>query len=256
MADKILKKEEFKYFYNQLQKVNSNKYTNLNYTTTAVGGIEEGSTFNNMSVQSIFDKMLYPDIEPILTFTSSKTEFESGKPTEITFTWSVDPGTYDPQDFEFEIKSTKENSEFLHRSTEEGSISHSFDSDDVIRCTLYYLDKSIYKELTLTGKNKYYIGVKNTPNANALMLLTFGSKLGKDKILGEYTFNCDGSKRYPYLLVDASDIEGNNKISIKNAGIEFTDYVVTDDVFQGRNVKIIRLGNNDGYFSPVTFTFE
>lgn len=78
-------------------------YNNNEPTITQLGGINIGSTFNNLSMQEMWDLLLYPELFPTLTapsatFTSSETGLrEIGLLLNITFNSTFNRGSISPQ---------------------------------------------------------------------------------------------------------------------------------------------------------------
>lgn len=58
-------------------------YTNLNETTTAVGGIPKGSSFDNISYKELLDRLLYVPTSPKLNLTSNITLSKVSEPGDI-----------------------------------------------------------------------------------------------------------------------------------------------------------------------------
>lgn len=67
-------------------------YTNLTPTTSPLGGIASGSTFSNVSVQYMFDTLLYPYTAPTLSLSTSVSILEYGNTTTISLPYSVTKG--------------------------------------------------------------------------------------------------------------------------------------------------------------------
>lgn len=68
-------------------------FTNSTPTPQTIGGIPAGSTFNNVSIEDMFQQLLYPYIAPTANLSPNRTR-EFGDPTgigvnSITFNWSV-----------------------------------------------------------------------------------------------------------------------------------------------------------------------
>ena len=61
-------------------------YTNDMPTVTALGGIAAGTTFDNMSVTDVLNKLLYPYIKPVVSATSSPNggTYEKGEEVAVT----------------------------------------------------------------------------------------------------------------------------------------------------------------------------
>lgn len=53
-------------------------YTNLTASTIGVGGIPSGTTFNNQTIQQMFDNMFYPYVAPSRSLTSNPSQKEFG----------------------------------------------------------------------------------------------------------------------------------------------------------------------------------
>lgn len=69
-------------------------YTNENPVPTTVGGISAGSTFNEFTMQQMWDALLYPYVAPGAALTTNPTQIEYGNPTylgvgNITLNWSA-----------------------------------------------------------------------------------------------------------------------------------------------------------------------
>lgn len=55
-------------------KMGDSEYSNEKPTTATVGGIEEGTTFDKLSIQEVLDKLLYPYIPPKITLSGKGAE--------------------------------------------------------------------------------------------------------------------------------------------------------------------------------------
>lgn len=64
-------------------------YTNLTPTPQTIGGIAAGSTFSNMSMQQMWDLLLYPYVAPTCTISVSGTPRELGSSVNTTINWSA-----------------------------------------------------------------------------------------------------------------------------------------------------------------------
>lgn len=65
-------------------------YSNPNPSSITVGGILVGSTFNNLSVQQMFDNMFYPYVGPVSSISPNITTIEYGNSTQIiNLNWSI-----------------------------------------------------------------------------------------------------------------------------------------------------------------------
>lgn len=65
-------------------------YSNPNPSSIAVGGIPVGSTFNNLSIQQMFDNMFYPYVGPVSSISPNITTIEYGYSTQlINLNWSI-----------------------------------------------------------------------------------------------------------------------------------------------------------------------
>lgn len=74
-----------------ISSTSSVTYTNLNPSSITVGGISTGSTFNNKTVQQIFDDMFYPYIAPTTSISVSPSVLEYGdSSTTLTAAWSIE----------------------------------------------------------------------------------------------------------------------------------------------------------------------
>jgi hypothetical protein len=74
-------------------------YTNLNPTSVLLGGIAFNTTFNNVTVQSIFDELFYPYTPPQLTLTVSPNVVEFGNTSQtVLVNFSIQAGINDVQD--------------------------------------------------------------------------------------------------------------------------------------------------------------
>ena len=62
-------------------------YTNLNPSVTSVGGLNSGSTFNNISIQDLLDNMLYPYVMPTFSLSSNPSILEYGNTQTVTLNW-------------------------------------------------------------------------------------------------------------------------------------------------------------------------
>jgi hypothetical protein len=73
----------------------STRYTNTAETPTTIGGIEAGSSFNNVSLQQMWDDLLYPYQEPAFSsfilngYTSTRYEIGTDISTSQTFSWGT-----------------------------------------------------------------------------------------------------------------------------------------------------------------------
>lgn len=65
----------------------SSTYTNATPTVSSLGGIEAGSTFDNMTIPEVLDKLLYPYVAPVVSATAQPVNggtFELGTTSTIT----------------------------------------------------------------------------------------------------------------------------------------------------------------------------
>lgn len=73
-------------------------YTNANPTTADLGGILQGSSFSNVSIQSMFDQLLYPYVAPETTFSVSNPSpavIEFGNSSQlVSLNWRIDAGKF------------------------------------------------------------------------------------------------------------------------------------------------------------------
>lgn len=66
------------------------KYTNLEPSSAAVGGITQGVAFNNRTIQQMFDDMFYPYVAPTTTFTVSPSVIEYGDSSaQVSLNWGI-----------------------------------------------------------------------------------------------------------------------------------------------------------------------
>ena len=86
--------------WNQIQQVASQSLTASSLyslgtpSTISVGGIVEGSTFSNVTINQLFDTMLLPYITPVVdNFGPSITEIQFGNTTPINLTYSISVGS-------------------------------------------------------------------------------------------------------------------------------------------------------------------
>lgn len=65
------------------------KYTNSEPLSSTLGGWEIGDTFNEVSLQEMFDTLFYPYVGPILSITVSPPFGEFGQFSTVSVSWSV-----------------------------------------------------------------------------------------------------------------------------------------------------------------------
>lgn len=63
-------------------------YTNATAMPVALGGCDVGTTFNNMTIKEVLDKLLYPYMYPTSSIDVNYKDWEMGVPTTLTFTVS------------------------------------------------------------------------------------------------------------------------------------------------------------------------
>jgi hypothetical protein len=64
-------------------------YTNTELSTVEVGGLTINSTFSNITIQDLFDQMLYPYIAPIISLSSNPSVIEYGNTQDVVLSWSI-----------------------------------------------------------------------------------------------------------------------------------------------------------------------
>ena len=65
-------------------------YNNPDPSSSGVGGIPVGTSFNNQSILSILDDMFYPYVAPILSISANPSQLEFGdSSTNISLNWSI-----------------------------------------------------------------------------------------------------------------------------------------------------------------------
>lgn len=66
--------------------VEDERYSNSTATLNAVGGVKAGTTFDNLTVQQIFDMLFYPHVDPVVSVTANPNggTFEMGNNQTIT----------------------------------------------------------------------------------------------------------------------------------------------------------------------------
>ena len=69
----------------------STTYTNLNPTPYTVGGIIQGSTFSNQTINQMLDSLLYPYVPPSVSL-SGGNQREFGSSNAVTLSWSATKG--------------------------------------------------------------------------------------------------------------------------------------------------------------------
>lgn len=70
----------------------STTYTNLNPTPYTVGGIIQGSTFSNQTINQMLDSLLYPYVPPSASLSGGNTR-EFGSSNAVTLSWSATKGS-------------------------------------------------------------------------------------------------------------------------------------------------------------------
>lgn len=65
------------------------KYTNPELLSSTLGGWEIGDTFNEVSLQEMFDTLFYPYVDPILSIAVSPSFGEFGQFSTVSVSWSV-----------------------------------------------------------------------------------------------------------------------------------------------------------------------
>lgn len=79
-------------------------YTLGTPSSVSVGGIVEGSTFSNVTLSQLFDKMLLPFVSPVVNnFGPSVAEKEFGDVTVLNLTYSINVGSV-PLDSGYQIQ--------------------------------------------------------------------------------------------------------------------------------------------------------
>lgn len=94
--------------WNRIQQIGSQSLTQSSlYTlgtpsTISVGGIPEGSTFSNATLNQLFDTLLLPYVSPVIDiFSSSVTEIQFGNPAPSTLSYSINVGSVPLQSVNF-----------------------------------------------------------------------------------------------------------------------------------------------------------
>jgi hypothetical protein len=65
-------------------------YNNPNPSSIPVGGISVNSTFNNQTVQQVFDNMFYPYVQPVISLSVNPSSLELGNSSAtVQLSWSI-----------------------------------------------------------------------------------------------------------------------------------------------------------------------
>lgn len=222
-------------------------YTNLTATPKALGGIPQGTTFKNVDLQSLFDMLLYPYINPTASLTVSPTEFEYGVETTLTFTISGTKGTNRIQHYyidgteiitpnkTYTVKATA-------TTTKEGYV---VDSNDVASAEVRATSNAKYRVKLFAGTDNETIDVSTLDNTS----LRQNGKLGNQTI----TVDPVNNKTYIYFVLPTRLW---NEVKVKtDMGATFTDYTVKDTFTRnGLQYSVIKFNNE--YQTNPTFKFE
>lgn len=216
-------------------------YTNLTATPKALGGIPQGTTFKNVDLQSLFDMLLYPYINPTARLSVDKSEFEKGVDTTLTFTLTATKGTNDIANY--------------YINGEEGS-SYTTTVNDTYSCTGYVTDTNGAKSNTATAtayarcRVKLFAGSQNMTIGPSIL---DGAPLRTNGKLGEQTITITAENKYIYFVLP--EIYWQN-VTVKNMGTTFTDYTVADTTFVRNDTTYVIVKFNQEYATNQTFTFE
>lgn len=222
-------------------------YTNLTATPKALGGIPQGTTFKNADLQSLFDMLLYPYINPTASLTVDPTEFEHGVATNLKFTISGKDGTNSIQHYyidgtEITTANKTYTVEAASTTIKEGYV---VDSNKVASAKVRATSNAKYRVKLFAGTADETIGVSTLDNAS----LRESGKLGNQTI----TVDPASNKTYIYFVLPTHLWTG---VKVKtDMGAIFTDYTVKGTFTRnGLEHSVIKFNNE--YKTNPTFKFE
>ena len=223
-------------------------YTNLTATPKALGGIPQGTTFKNVDLQSLFDMLLYPYINPTASLTVSPTEFEYGVETTLTFTISGKDGTNSIQHYYIdgtEITTANKTYTVEGATSDTTKTGYVVDSNNISSNIASAKSTAKYRVKLFAGTSDETIGVSTLDNAS----LRDNGKLGNQTI----TVDPANNKIYVYFILPTSLWNG---VKVKtDMGAIFTDYTVKGTFTRnGLEYSVIKFNNE--YQTNPTFKFE
>ena len=222
-------------------------YTNLTATPKALGGIPQGTTFKNVDLQSLFDMLLYPYINPTATLTVDPTEFEYGVETTLTFTISGKDGTNSIQHYyidgtEIITPNKTYTVEATSTTTKEGYV---VDSKKIASAKARATSNAKYRVKLFAGTADEII------NSGTLD----GAELHSNGKLGERTITVDTNTNKTYVYFVLPTILLVNVKVYTDMGAEFSDYGVIGAFTRNKiDYSIVKFNNE--YRTNPKFVFK
>ena len=233
---------------------NQVKYTNSTPMPTTVGGLEKGTTFNNMDYKILFNRLLYPYIEPSVTgivITPSTTILEKGSNfnlTKIQFRIST-PSLYDTESLSYEFKANSATFNTLTTANRNVIASTMLNINSNTSITMDVTDNINNKTKSFSLINykfiyPFYYGNVNIGDSITSVLVASKTKLLQDKGTKTLKFNTNNEKMlfaYPKsygnlrTIYDANNFNVINTFTVTevaivaNDGILIPYYVYTND---------------------------
>lgn len=236
----------------------SGTYTNTDPVPYDVGGIESGETFYSVPLEDMWNKLLYPYVQPIFSAFSMVTGtilYEVGD-TLIggfkTFTWSTTyPGNINPDSISIDQNGTT----IANGLTDDGSeyIDIGIDITPTSSIIYTWLIKSLNTDNSVSSKSfliewkwSNYYGISLNASLTEAEILDLPNKNLVDNYVGTYSYPPLGYKYicYPVLFgqyTTAKDVDTGFAIAMNDPIIIniLNSYGISEDYYVYRTTNII-----------------
>ena len=205
------------------------KYTNRAPTPVKVGGIEAGSTFDNVDHNTLFTQLLYPYIDPTISnivITPNTTILENGNRfnlTRLQFNIKT-PSLSDTESihYDFKMNGAKFHSLDTNNRTIDTAVNTSINANTSITVTVVDNINNKQKDFTLINYKfiyPMYYGVLEESDSLTQVLLKSKTKLLQDKGNKNIKFTSNNQKimfAYPKSYGNLTSIYDANNFNIIN----------------------------------------
>lgn len=242
---------------------NQVKYTNTTPMPATVGGLEKGTTFSNMDFKTLFNRLLYPYIEPSISnivITPSATILEKGNIfslTKIQFKITT-PSLQDSDSITYNFKSNNTTFNTLTSSDRNVSATSMLSINSNASISVEVVDKVNTKSKTFSLINykfidPFYYGIINSNDDITQVLIKSKTKLLQEKGNKTLKFTTNNQKMlfaYPKsygalkIIYDANNFNVFNTFSVKEVNVTSNDgssvpyYVYTNDASSVSNYNM------------------